>query len=284
MVEYSIYYFRYIYSPNNAHMVDYSKWDNFNLDDSDCDSDTDIGNGNKWNSNSNSKASVTTLEPNSKVQIGPDGAMINSTHVTKDNSNKSVQKKSKPIEPIESMKNHINEYEFETKCDTYSWQQTKYDVSLSINISCIDEYIKLIENKQLKLIYALQCSNKHFVLKCNGISLINTILEYDIIETDKDGDSCIDWEVKTVKRTPESMDLCKLCVITLRKKSPIPNAIQWWSKIFQHEQDSVDITKIVGRNHINNNTPSFNTVWKEAHAQFQANVAAKEKIDVECDI
>lgn len=247
-------------------MVDYSKWNHFNVEDSD--SETEIG--------CNSQATVTTLEPNSRVQIGPEGAVINSSHTDEKNLQtlpKSIsEKNSASLAPNENM------FEFETKCKTYSWQQTRYDVSLSINISSINEY-KTLEAKGLKLTYALQCINKHFLFKCNGKTLMDAVLAYDIIEIDDDGDSCIDWEVKTVTR---SEGVIKLCIVTLRKKSPIPNAIQWWSKVFLHEQDTVDVTKISDRNKslANSNTTSFNTVWKEAHAQFKANVAAQEKVVV----
>lgn len=60
-------------------------------------------------------------------------------------------------------------------------------------------------------------------------------------------------------------DCARLCKITLLKRSPIPGAVQWWSRVFEGD-DTIDVTQIADRKQ--NSGGSMSAVWAAAQARF----------------
>ena len=221
-------------------MVDYSKWNKF----SDGDSDMEMEEESNF-------PQVTTLNDGSRVEIGPNGSKI-------------LEKNSKLIEKTNTTKDalkHSAEILVDGAGDIFTWQQTHYEVRLKIEITKFLHSTKKSGN-------SLICENKHFVLIISDELVIDRFLKYDVEEKDKEGDCCIDWEIV-------SEQSLKFVCVTMKKKSPIPNAIQWWNKVFTTDTQEVDVSKIHGRD------TSQHSVWAEAHEAFRKQVANKEKIEVD---
>ena len=252
-------------------MVDYSKWNNFAANDSDSDHDHDDDDY-EDNSFDPSKPSVMQLEPNTRVEINPSGTTFKSSKEINMNTDIKTKENSSSSSLITKTKTKSTSTSvLENKGDIFTWQQTKDEVILRINIP--NHFLELLKTRKSNIIQ-LTCLSKKFILKIGTEVIIDRELAYQVIETDKEGDSCIDWEIITT--SVENKEI----LVTMKKNSPIPNAIQWWSKVFVTDTHEIDVTKIVGRKVNTDNQ----TIWRQAHEKFLETVAKKEKVDVDVDV
>lgn len=259
-------------------MVDYSKWDNYK------DSDSDDENL------QSSAPMVTTLEPNSRIEIGPDGSTIlkeatSVSHVKKKplaSSSSSHKDKSQSHESGSSTQALV-------QGDGFLWYQTGLEVNLRISVP--EPFLGLMSQAPRRCgLMALQCKARRLVIKVGTEVFMDKQLAYDIVETDSDGDCAIDWEIRTLPS--EGAVAGKEVCACLKKKSPIAGAVQWWSRVFTDDINEVDVTKIPERVRAGKAAAlgaasssalpnSLQSVWAAAHEQFCKNVADATKIDVE---
>ena len=84
------------------------------------------------------------------------------------------------------------------------------------------------------------------------------VLQY-VVDID---DGTVDWELI-------NHDSERYISIVLKKKSPLERTVQWWSCVFQGDQE-IDVTAIAERKLI---TQDFKDVWNEAHRMFREKIA-----------
>jgi len=253
-------------------MVDYSKWNNY----TDTDSDDD--------DQQSSAPTITTLEPNSRIEIGPQGSSISAggtpQHIISPQSSSTVMK-DKQNDGIGSTASSYRE-------EGFAWQQTRLEVILQLFVP--PKYVELMKQVPKRSgLMSLRCNARRLLIKVGDEVYIDKQLAYDVVETDKDGDCAVDWEIKSMSDTSGALEgqQHKEVWVTMKKKSPIANAVQWWSKVFIDDVNEIDVTKIPCRlssskaDKIEPN--SFQSVWKSAHEQFIKNVSNRSKVEVAVD-
>lgn len=260
-------------------MVDYSKWNNYK--DSDSEDNDEVSH--------TATPTVYTLDPNERVDIGPQGARIQMSGDSVSPTSSSGTGLKKSVASVATPHSYGKEQMF-------TWQQTRLDVSLKIIIPA--PFVELMKQVPKRIgLMTLTLHARHFVVKVGELVFLDKQLAYDVTETDKDGDCAVDWEIKTLPSAGEISEECKELWVTMKKKSPIPNAVQWWRKVFTDDVNEIDVTKIAGRNipsvsggnassssgssSDSAQTDSFQSVWNSAHEQFLKNIAKRPKVDVE---
>lgn len=225
-------------------MVDYRKWDKFVSELSD---DDDIS------------PQVTTIDSaaGAQVTIGPQGVSINS----------SPKILSVPS-PAPSRESH---WKNGSVLDTYMWSQTAAEVVVKIFLpsGCRAKSILLTLTPDNAIRITMAGSRP------GDPPFFERTLRYPIVSNDASEDSCgVDWEVMD---HPVEAGTA-VVVLTLRKKSPIPGAVMWWSNVFVGDPE-IDVSKIEGRT-INTQTA---LAWAEAHKMFQERIRDKAQIAVDAD-
>jgi hypothetical protein len=206
-------------------MVDYSKWDSL------CLSDDDEEEGR----NNNLAPNVTRLSEGKSITIGPNGASI------VDCVPRVTSKKIDTMNNSEWSKNGA-------KMDNYIWSQDRKEVVLRV---VLPDTIT-VKGVELKVIV----KNKVLNVLHKERSIFEKLLRYDI-EVTSDG-IIDDWEVITC-------DTTRVLVMTITKKSPIPNAIHWWKCCFEGDAE-IDLNTISERGSNN-----FADAFKAAEAEFLNN-------------
>lgn len=213
-------------------MVDYSKWNKFEVEDSEDEEEP--------------KQMVTKLEDNTSVRIGPNGPEFITNHAAPSNcSDTNINAKGKSI-VSNVVKGETNDYK---------WEQNRYEVVVKM---ILKDYIKGSK-------ISLSCHEKVVSIRMNEAIIFERTLAYGVHEVDKEGDSMVEWEL-------QDNDSDKLLVITFKKKSPIENAIQWWSCVFVGDPQ-IDVTTIPGRSTSQN-------AWEEAHAMFRERMKDRQSIPI----
>ena len=188
-------------------MVDYSKWNKFEVSDDEDDKPNHL-------------PIITKLNSNQKVTIGPTGPMIEEVQKRENITTSSAKEGDKDISYL---------YRNGSYTDLYHWDQGKNDITLRIKVpsTTLAKFIKitLLEDKSL-------------IVTISNDILLNEKMKYNVVLTDciENDRSFIDWELLTI------LDQ-KYIVLTFLKQSPIPNAIFWWDRVFEDDVP-IDVTKL----------------------------------------
>jgi hypothetical protein len=190
-------------------MVDYSRWDHFDVSDEDEDENEDEDSG-------SSGPKVMKLDEGARVTIGPEGSSVTLAQSPQKVSSSSSNKEAS-ISPINGW-----------SCDLYSWSQDRYEVRVQSGVIPLaakaNEFSLIVTETSLRLFY-------------KGSVLFGGDLKYSV--TIDDEDPSVDWEIINGERG-------RVVAFTLIKKSPIPGSLIWWNRLFIGDPE-IDTSKIPGR-------------------------------------
>ena len=264
--------------------MNYSKWDKFVAEQSDSDTEQ-------------AAPVVHTLEDQQAVKIGPAGYSIENS------STSAPQQRTKAVSSIVKYDSKtINNQELMTngsKGSNYYWRQDRQEVILTI---------VLPENVKGKdIIISFNTATKHFTVETTtGIKVLSSVLKYGIdLETMAAADpktayilrfDPADWEVKTLPIAAHgdssSTVATRVVELVMRKKSPLPGAVFWWSACFEGEE-LIDVTKIAGRTTTSGSTIAAgkeggdyadklkNDPYMQAQKLFAERMQSRERIPVD---
>ena len=255
--------------------MDYSKWDKF------C---QDMSSDSEGEDEGRRKPTVTRLEGSGRVEIGPDGASVfdsqfqsMSKEQREDLADKDVDanllSRSAQCLTKATIQEIQSDEEIMTRngCATsrFSWSQDKDEVIVMIPVTDEDRA------KDIRLSYELS-SKELSVVGAQGRAIVGGVMKYSVETNNPAEDECpLDWEVS-------SQEDKRYVMITLKKKSPIPGAVQWWTKVLNDDEDEVDVLSIADRKR-GGKQEGLNSAWKEAHQLFQEKIRA-EGYKVEVDV
>lgn len=183
-------------------MVDYSKWNNFEVSDSEDEDDEPTA------------PRVTRLEDGAKIQIGPTGSTVFTHPSSKEaagsnstSSSKATRKYSGKV--LDSTNGGI--------CETFAWSQDRYEATLQVTVP--------IDTKAADITFAV--TEKHLSVQIKHTHFFGGDLAYAIaIDEDDIISRGIIWELSDYSETN------RLLVFSLVKKSPIQGSFIWWKHVF----------------------------------------------------
>lgn len=297
--------------------IDYRKWDNLQVSDDEEESDHEQG------------PRVTTLREPGSFTIGPQGttykgsstssssnpvsSAVSSSQSTESAnpsiSSSSSSSSSSSISAPVSIFGNTSSPSRTLSEDVWSkngsatkqfwWSQDRKEVilrtKLNVNTKASNVHVKVVAAADWSI---TQKSSLHVSLSLpsgtNSI-LFGGTLRYPITTNDvSDGDCAVDWELKTMKEGNDDQSSFKMLEITLKKKSPIADAIIWWKNVFEGDPE-IDVMSIEGRtlpgnaqgtlgdNIDKNKKSTFEDTWAEAHKQFTQKVASDNAIPIDVE-
>lgn len=262
-------------------MVDYSKWNSF------CDSDDDD------NEMDFTQPAVTQLDKNSRVTIGPQG--VNYTDTPVSSPSPSTSNFSSNVVKAATGENSVLTTIIRNggRAKEFCWSQSRTDVVVHIVLPA-----NTVASK-LKVVIL----GKNIGISIDGSEYLSRSLQFPFLEFDKDNDSAVDWEIVRISNVFVSGDNVTFLKLTFQKKSPIPNATQWWSRIFvegsrtvgekvdsnvdgdRWEEEDIDVTQIADRNSSSaissKGENSLNSAWMKAHEKFTQDRIAEQESGVD---
>lgn len=271
-------------------ILDYSRWDRLAADLSDSDEEQ-------------GQPQVTSLHEGGSVTIGPDGPSIasNKSAISADGkpvaSSSSKGLKGKPIDASEEEDDRRNGGI--TK-EGYLWKQDEREVVIKVPVEqgfkARDLKMKLAVDGDMKRVLTLSDQS-------SGADFFTGTLRFPVAENNDEDEDPFDWEIKKGSYNADKEDGVltepqRYIHITMVKKSPIPNAVHWWSHVFEGDKE-IDVTAIADRRVASGRPasssssssssgstsgPSFSENWEEAHRLFRAKRASSaptEKITID---
>lgn len=239
-------------------MVDYSKWNNFHDSDEDEEDEED---------ERRKQPLVHHFDQPTSITIGPNGTNFQNTPPTQQLASQSVSQHPSSHEADHNSRishENINTTSRRYDEETHSWQQTRYDVTIWIQIP--------FETKVSEIQITLQ--NKVLLICLNSKIFFEKEFKYDI-QRDPDGD--LDWEVLTDGQIKQIKLICT-------KHQYLPGSTIWWSLCFLGDHE-IDVMSIPERNMTTterSSKQSFSEAWREANELFQKKIKS-EKIVIEED-
>ena len=277
--------------------MDYSKWDKFEVSDSDSDEGnqsivTDLGGPTSVNVNKGKDVTFTRIAPSSSSTSSrtvPVPVPLSAKAAVTASSSSAYVEKEGLLEFV--------------RRENYCWRQSRDDVTL---------VIPMIDGVRAKdLIVSMACTNDKVngngigrgtspspapaptrvlsVRIAKGAFLLQGTLQYPIVP--QDIAEC--WEVVTsspATSTATSMDTSgqqRQLEICLQKQSPIPGAVQWWTRVLEGEPQ-IDPATVPARLRLQaqfapkqqqqenlgkgQQKQTFQDVWMEAHDVFRRRV------------
>lgn len=220
--------------------MNYSKWDKFVAEQSDSDDEQ-------------AAPSVHTVGDGQAVRLGPQGYEISDQPKAAGKSAPISARVQELVPDVDRSKWMING----SRGDNYYWRQDRQEVVLTVLLG------SQVKGRDIRITY--EPSSKLFTIQdaaSNGIILSGHLKHGIDTENMTVADPAqksvlafdpADWEVKELitgtigSQVPSSStQQTRFIELTMRKVSPLPGAIFWWSACFTHETE-IDVTKIAGR-------------------------------------
>lgn len=234
-------------------MVDYSKWDKFDVSDSDDEA-------------SSGPVQVTRLDKSSsggRVTIGREGYTIEEDDMT---TKVVVAEKAAALVPQITEKGKTDAwFHGEYEGHLYHWQQDRYEVIIFAQVPWVSAYSKK------DIIVKFEEGDRSIALapkkwKTESDTFV-AALQYDIVlagDPSNPWDDVIEWNLESWNNEPAVK-------FVFRKKSPLANATFWWRKVFQGTPE-IDVTNLPGRTFDRRTQDNFQLAQEE----FRRKVAADE--------
>ena len=118
-------------------------------------------------------------------------------------------------------------------------------------------------------------------------------LSYAVEENKGEGEDPFDWEIIRDSYIVNGKDSVleepqRYIHITIIKRSPIPNAVHWWSNIFEGDE-KIDVTKIADRKcdvkgSQSSTSTAFSRNWEEANRMFKEKITQQKQSKIPLDI
>lgn len=251
-------------------VLDYSKWDRLAADLSDT-SD---------NEEESSQPKVTSLAQGGSVTIGPDGPSI----VTA--SSVGALKKNKNEERSDTRNGGVTK-------EGFRWSQSENEVVIKVpigeDLKARDVKMTLGVDEDMRRVLTL-------LDQARGLDVFKGVLRYSVKDNEDKDEDPFDWEIKRDSYNTDNDDGLlaepqRHIHITMAKKSPIPNAVHWWSHVFEGDAE-IDVTSISDRRQgkgpslsssssSSSSSASFSKNWEEANRMFRENRQKQEKVFID---
>ena len=294
-------------------MVDYSKWDKMNFDDSDEESNED---------ESSSTPRVTRLDRPGSVTLTKDGCVsigdtaldvANETNVENGSDNSQDMYARRTALPSQSRPPRYNDSQdtsllrrlaYNGGCHMDGvvpvfWGQDRRQVTISVPF---DPSLQRTKNIAVNLIgsYAYVDRNSAvgntkkvgalLTVSCKGATLLSGSTPHPVHLAENEDD--VDWDIEEVNADGNGTNdksTIKFVRIHLNKACPMEGVTIWWSRpLLQFAE--INVESIAGRNRCNGKMKEGNSeinrgeklkkTWDEAHELFKTKIQNREKLSI----